>query len=188
MPSHPPAQPQRRSETNLGPNEGPLDNEMFRVYANHVVHGPGIEVPYLVGAIVRTQPLEALEWIMEGMSHFREDPAERSRQCNLYYLEGNSTKHSSPAMAWVTHPERLAVALERKWLVSSCVKENRDPEFLATLGALLKDPAMLPVLGCISEALERNYGQEFKAYKRLVLAQRLEAIPAPVALKAKPRF
>ena len=139
--------------------------------------------------MAHSQPMEALVWVMEGTSHYRPDPSDRPRQCYISYKPvENESSVVSPAMAWVHRPERLLIALERRWFQESKVDEEKAPEVFKVLEDWLKDESMWPTLKKIAEVLEKNYGQEFKAYKRLELAKRLEAIPVAVAAQAKPRF
>ena len=196
FPSRPDANPEHRSETSLGSREGPIDPAHFRTHLalaeallpNAGVHGPGIASHYLAGAMVSTQPMEALEWIMEGMSHFRPDPREQRRQCNLW--AGSQEKHRSPAFPWLAKPERLAVALERQWLEATSLLPDSLPELPALLTDMMGDPAREPMARRILEALGRTYPTVMEAgYQSLLLADHLDnTLEASASAKARQRL
>ncbi len=197
FPSRPDANPADRSETSLGSREGPVDPAHFRAYSalaealspNATVQGPGIDSHYLAGAMVSSQPMEALEWIMEGMSHFRADPREMPRQCNVWVT---GQRIGSAAYPWLAKPERLAVALERRWLEPTGLLPDNLPELPTLLIDMMSDPAREPMARRILDALQRNYPPVMDAgYKSILMADRLEntlKAPAPGTTSARQRL
>lgn len=199
FPSRPDANPEHRTEISLGSREGPLHPEHRQVYfglkdalAPSVgVRGPGISSYYLAGAMVTTQPLEALEWIMEGLSHFREDPVEKSRRCNVWNgLDGPAGVSSSPALPWLERPERLALALEKKWLEEVALDARRIPELPCLLIGLSREAGQELLLERILAALEKNYPGCFEGqYRALLKADALSvSLPAAKTRRAPSRF
>jgi len=201
FPSRPDANPESRSEVSLGSREGPVDPEHFRAYSSLKealnpsagVRGPGIDSYYLMGAMVTTQPLEALEWIMEGLSHYREDPSEQPRECHVWNGRQDQPEgvSSSPALPWLARPERLALALEKKWLAETTVMASRIPELPRLLLSLSKDPDQTSLADRILTALEKNYPVQCQEgnYRSLVREQALDSmLPAAHSARPSPRF
>ena len=185
FPSNPKANPQYRSETSFGSFEGPLDPQHRQAYGSLKdalnpsagVRGPGISSYYLAGAMVTTQPIEALEWIMEGLSHFRESPDDKPRQCYLWNgLERPEGVSDSPALPWLSRPERLALALEKKWLDETSVMASRIPELPQLLRGLAGEPEQKLLADRILAALEKNYPAQCAegSYRSLVREQVLD--------------
>lgn len=95
---------------------------------------------------------------MEGLSHFREDPSEKPRDCHVWngltdQPEGVS---SSPALPWLARPERLALALEKKWLAETSVVASRIPELPQLLRSLAGEPEQKLLADRILAALEKT--------------------------------
>lgn len=201
FPSRPDANPESRSEVSLGSREGPVHPEHRQAYGSLTqalhpsagVRGPGIDSYYLMGAMVTTQPLEALEWIMEGLSHYREDPSEKPRACHVWNGRSDLPEgvSSSPALPWLARPERLALALEKKWLEETTVMASRIPELPRLLLSLSRDPDQASLADRILAALEKNYPVQCREgnYRSLVREQALDSLlPAAQQARPGPRF
>lgn len=178
--SHPDAKPQFRSETALGPNEGPLNPSHAAAYSSMgkalapdawVGEIPGVEGKMLASAMVETQPMAALEWLMESMSYYREDPNEGRR---TMHVRLGGAHPQTPTTTWVKHPEHMLVALERKWFGDGALFPDHDPVLKAFFQDMLYETTGTG--GAIWAALERNYPNVVEqGFKQMQMARKLDA-------------
>ena len=116
---------------------------------NQFVAGPGIASYYLVGAMVSSQPWEAICKVM-GAAALRSKPD--LRKIHLFDHTGRS-----PALDWLDKPEWFAHALEKTWFIANAVNPGALPGLPRLLRDLLKDPSTEPVALRIFTALETHY-------------------------------